>query len=153
MRAGIDADAIHASALLDLISGDSAGNSLDRSISYLEMVTQLAPRSSSALSDLAAAHLIAAERRSDAFELLQALDAASRAVEIDSINDAARFNRAMALELLALDREATQEWHKYLQRDSTSAWASRGRQFSTRVKTQVGAAPSAPPSVPDDMTR
>jgi CHAT domain-containing protein len=136
MRTGIDVDAIHASALLDLTSGDAVGISLDRSISYLEMATQLAPQSSSAFSDLAAAHLVAAERRSDAFELLQALDAASRAVELDPANEAARFNRALSLDLLALDGEATKEWRRYLQRDSTSAWASRGLRFLTRVQTR-----------------
>ena len=151
IRDGIDVDAIHAAALIDLLASDTVGTALDRSISYLEMATQLAPRSAAAFSDLAGAHLVAAERRSDAFHLFAALDVASRAVEIDPTNQAARFNRAMSLDLLALDGEADKEWRRYLQRDSTSTWASRARVHLTRHRGRGSARRPVATAPPDSL--
>ena len=150
IRSGIDVDALHAAALVALVFADTVGISLGQAISYLEMVTRLAPRSSSSFGDLAAAHLVAADRRSDPFELLLALDAATRAIEIDPANLAARFNRVLALDGLALTNQVAREWRAYTERDSTSAWVLEGRRRGLTGVWIVGAGASPTPDAPDD---
>jgi CHAT domain-containing protein len=120
------ADALHASALLDLISGDTAGISIARSISYLTMVARLEP-SSAALTDLSAAYLIDASVRSDPRQLAASLEASTRALEIDDGSAPALFNRALAIDLLGLTGQATASWKKYLLVDQRSAFAREAR--------------------------
>ena len=144
LDAGVDADALHAEALIDLVAGDSAGKAADRSISVLEMVTRLRPNSASAFVDLAAAHLLLAERRDDARELLRALEAATQALAIDSTSTPARFDRAVALDALALDGEAEAEWARYLALESRPAWIAIARRDAARSVT-------LPPTTAHDM--
>lgn len=129
VRGSIDPDALHAAALVDLISGDTAGKALRRSISYLEMTTRLQPASASALSDLAAAQLAYSASGGGAKALLGSIEAASRAREIDSLAPAPMYDRALALDLLALDVEAAKAWREYLSIDSRTTYAdvARGR--------------------------
>jgi CHAT domain-containing protein len=123
----IDPDAIHAAAIVDLVSDDPAGNTLDRSISMFEMVTRLNPRSARAFVDLSAAYLLRASRRRDTPDLLRAADAAGRAIEMDATNEAAQFNRALALEILGVDGEARKGWRALVTKDSTSWWGSEAQ--------------------------
>lgn len=123
----LDADAAHAVALIDLVSADTARKSLDRSVNYLDMLTRLAAPSASVLSDLSAAHLARATRLRDAREVLAALDAASRALEIDATYAPALFNRALALEAITLDRQAALAWRRYIAVDSTTHWSQEAR--------------------------
>lgn len=142
---GADADALHALALIDLVWADTSGKALDRSVQYLEMVTRLAPSSASAFVDLSAAHLARAARRADAREILVALDAATRAVALQPRDEAARFDRALALDLLGLDGEAAREWRAYLAGDSTSGWAVEARRRAAADEAPSTPAASLPP--------
>ncbi len=123
MRGSLNTDALHAAALLEMIVADTARNALDQSVSYLEMITRLAPPTTEVLTDLAAAHLARAARWHDARELLASLDASSRALEIDSLSSAALYNRTLALQELSLDSQAEQATTAYLRSDSASTWA------------------------------
>jgi CHAT domain-containing protein len=114
--------------LIDLVSADSARNSLDRSISYLEMVTRTSPPYPSVLVDLSAAHMARAARWTDPRELLVALDVVERALELDPEHVPARFNHALLLEQLALDAKAREAWIRYLELDPSSRWADEARQ-------------------------
>jgi tetratricopeptide (TPR) repeat protein len=145
LRDSVDLDAIHAAALVDLVIADTMGKSLDRSISYFEMLTRLATGDASPFVDLGAAHLAAAARGRDPSHLLDALDATSRALEVDESNAAASFNRALSLDLLGLDREAAREWERYLRGDSSSVWAAMAR------KRRAAITPRRPPAIADTL--
>lgn len=84
-------------------------------------------------SDLSAAHLVAAQRHDDPIALFAALDAADRAVAADGRNPEARFNRAVALEYLALEAPAREAWRDYLKIDPSSGWAGEAHQRLDRL--------------------
>jgi len=85
------------------------------------------------LSDLAATHLIRAERTQNPRELPAAIDAASRALEADPAYLPALFNLALALDRQRLMSEADAAWRAYVTVDSTSQWASEARDRRTRI--------------------
>jgi CHAT domain-containing protein len=96
-------------ALIKLVDGDfdSAVNLLDRAI-------RLRPSSAAPfLSDTAAVYLERARVRQQPSDLLLALAAVARACQ-ESCSWEARFNRALALELLHLDDAARKEWRRLL---------------------------------------
>jgi CHAT domain-containing protein len=129
LRQGADAEALHAAALLELVLADEAGNALQRSISYLQNASRMAERSGPVLADLSAALLVRAERTQNARDLFEAVETAELALVQDPRSRTARFNLALALDLLAQDAQARQAWESYLALDSTSGWAveARGR--------------------------
>jgi len=133
----LDADGLHAAALLDLITADSARNALDRPISYLEMISRTAPPDADVLADLSAAYLARAARTGDGADALRAVDAAARAVERDPRAPAARFDEALALQAVGLDGQADSAWTAYLAIDSTTRWADEARQRRERTKPVV----------------
>ena len=124
---GIDSDALHAAALIDLSSSERSGKSVEQSVSYLEMLTRIDPASAAVYVDLSAARLASAASGTGARSLLGALDAASRALELDATDESARYNRALACDLLALNSEALKAWRAYLAHDSTSTYADEAR--------------------------
>lgn len=137
-----NADVLHASALLGLVSGDTTGNTIERSISLLEMATRLEP-SASGFSDLAAARLVYGAMRGGPKAIVEALDAAGRAAELAPTAPAALYNRALALDLLGLDDQATIAWTAFQRIDSTSAYAIEARR---RIETIAALAVPVPPS-------
>lgn len=144
VHAGVDADALHASALVDLLWGGEGGISLERSLQSLQAAARLADRPAPALADLSAAYLVRAGRTQSPRDLLEAMEAAERALEAEPALPAARFNLALAAELLGLQDEAGRAWRAYLRVDSTSAWAreARGRM---RALASTPAPPPEPP--------
>lgn len=146
VRESASPQALHASALIDLVWSDSAGIPLDRSISSLQTAARVSDRPGAALADLAAAHLVRAGRRQSAQDLVEALDAAERALESEPGNAAALFNRALALEWLGVDAQAAGAWRAFLASDSTSEWAGEARRH-----LRAGPAPrnAASPPGPD----
>ncbi len=100
---------------------------LDRSISYLQMVSRLDANDPSVLTDLSAAYLVRAARRHDASDIVAAMDAAARAVALDEHNAAATYNLALSLDAFGLGSDAGNEWRRYIQIDSTSGWATEAR--------------------------
>ncbi len=141
MDGSVDADAMHAMALIDLVVGDTAGNLLGRTISSLEMVTRLSPDAAAPFVDLSAAYLARAAVLGDSRDVLAAAEASTHATELDPANSAARYNRAFALDLLGLDAEARAAWRQYLAHDSTSGWASEARE---RLRADGGGAIALP---------
>jgi CHAT domain-containing protein len=71
---------------------------------------RFARANTTAMSDLAAAYYLRAERQDRASDLLRALEAADRAVAADPKLAAARFNRALIQEALGLSTEAIASW-------------------------------------------
>lgn len=127
VREGASPQALHAAALIDLVWSDTAGLPLDRSISSLRTAARVSERPGAALADLAAAHLVRAGQRQSVRDLVEALEAAERALEAEPGNAAALFNRALALEWLGVDAQAARAWRAFLASDSTSEWAAEAR--------------------------
>lgn len=132
-----DAETLHAAGLTELLWGGGTANSLDQAISYLGAATRLADAPASAFADLSGAYLARAERSHAVGDLIEALEAGSRAVEAEPENRAARFNLALSLERLFLRGEAAEEWRNYLALDSSSKWADEARSRLEKLETRA----------------
>lgn len=119
---GSSEDDRNAATLALLARGDEA--SVDLAIRRLERLAAEKPKDAAVLSELAAAYVVRAQRQDEPYDLVLALGAADRAVAADPALQEARFNRALTLELLFLDREAQAAWGDYLVLDPSSPWAA-----------------------------
>ncbi len=127
VQSDLDPAAMHAAALVDLMWASAGGIPLERSVSYLRTVTDLLDRPVGAFVDLAAALLVRAERQGSIRDVVEAIEMAERALELNPDNVSARFNLALGLDRLGLDGQARAAWESYLQVDSTSGWADEAR--------------------------
>ena len=142
------ADALHAVALVDLRWGGAKGNALNRSIQYLSAAARTSANPAGVLADLSAAELIRGEQEDDPRAFFAALDAAFRAVSLDSRHNAARFNLSLVAERLGLVSRAEVEWMHYLSLDSNSAWAAEARKHLATIRAQrTRRVPAAPLSL------
>lgn len=150
LQEGADPEALHALALVDLFSGDSAGIALQRAISYLDKASRLAGRPAPVLGDLSAALLVRAERMQLAKDLFEAVEAAEAAVELEPRHAPALFNLALALDRLGQDAQAREAWESFLAADSTTAWAAKARERRAALAAATPApdapSPDAPPA-------
>ncbi len=137
----LDTDALHAAALIGLASSDLSGKPIERSISYLEMLTRLTPSAVDVYVDLSAARLASASISGGARVLLGALDAAEHALDLDRANVPASYNRALAEDLLGLNAQASSSWQSYLTHDSTSVYAAEARRRLEVIRSFDIAAP------------
>lgn len=118
------ADALGAHGVARLMLGDAAA-----AVSALEEATRLAPSDARLWSDLSAAHLSAAAGPAEesAERNARALDAATRATNLNRSLAEAWFNRALALERLPPREDDRQGWQDYLDVESDPAWQAEGR--------------------------
>jgi tetratricopeptide (TPR) repeat protein len=110
----------------------------DAAIERLESAIERAPNDAHALNDLAAAQYAAAEKSQRASLYPLALAAADRALRIDPKLPEALFNRALILERLGLTNEAREAWQRYLDVDSSSAWATEARDRLAKLASTSG---------------
>jgi CHAT domain-containing protein len=100
-----------------------------------------------AMSDVAAAYYVRAQRNDQPSDFLLALDAAEQAVAAAPDLPAARFNRALAQEALGLSEEAIRSWEQFLKSERSrwweqflkserSDWAYEARQHYNRLIQQ-----------------
>ncbi|MBA3970226.1 MAG: hypothetical protein H0X52_09000, partial [Gemmatimonadetes bacterium] len=144
-----DPDAIHASALIDLLYEPGVGKPLQRSISSLQMAAWLGNRPAAVLADLAAAYLIRAERAHTPRDLIAAIEVADEALEREPRNQTALYNRALALQRFGLVEEAAHGWQEYLRVDSVSGWAGEARRHRREALT-IDPLPTPPgPDAPE----
>lgn len=126
-RTGASPDLLHARGLWHLLWPEQDG-APDRAVEALETAALRTPddgpKRARILSDLAAAYLIRAAVQDRPLDLIQAMDAADRALEADPDLPEARFNHALALEKLWLRTPAKTAWETYLDADSASSWAA-----------------------------
>lgn len=131
--------------------------SIQRGIATLRRAVAAKPRSPALLNDLGGALLTRVElsdrRRgdgesgsswgSDMFgdvhdaDLVAALEAIDRALEISPRLKEALFNRALALERLHLPHTARKAWQAYLEVDDSSPWAREARQRMEAIVVPV----------------
>ncbi|HLM67413.1 MAG TPA: hypothetical protein VK358_07800, partial [Longimicrobium sp.] len=77
-------------------------------------------------------------------DLDRALEAAEEAMELDSANAAALYNRALALERIGLADAADDAWRTYLRVDDDSGWADEARGWLRHTVVADVAPPAAP---------
>ncbi|HEX8696747.1 MAG TPA: CHAT domain-containing protein [Longimicrobium sp.] len=126
-RGRADPQALHAVALHELLWSRGVGIRLQKAISYLQTAARLAGRPAPVLADLSAAYMTRAGWTGNARDLLEAVEFAEQALELEPQNETALFNLALALDRLGMDGEAAEAWRRYLMVDSTSGWAAEAR--------------------------
>jgi CHAT domain-containing protein len=102
----------------------------------IDALQRFARADAGAMSDVAAAYYVRAQRNDWPSDFLRALDAAEQAVAAAPELPAARFNRALALEALGLTEEATAAWELFLKGDD-SDWANEARDHYNRLVRQA----------------
>ncbi len=107
-----------------------------RAVAILEQASRTDPRNARILNDLAAAHLVSADRNTSAGDVSRALANVDRALEIDPRMPEALFNRALALQAAGLRDEARAAWQAYLTVDDRSGWADEARARLRILSTQ-----------------
>lgn len=146
-----DADALHASALLDLIWSGDQPRALERSIAYLRSAAELSDSTADVLADLSAAELLRAEQRQDPISIFAALEAADAASErtgaaaSPDARRAAAFNSALALDRARLAHQAARAWISYAAINPASPW---GASYVARARRAQDST-AEPPPVPD----
>src|SRR5436305_3234450 len=125
--AGRDPEDLHRTGLLALYHGDAA-----RAVSALEVAAERSP-SAALLSDLAAAYLALAEDDRPWLRV-DAIAAATRAVEKSPDEAYAAFNLALALERMSLTHQASLAWERYLALESDRAWRQEASEHLARLR-------------------
>jgi CHAT domain-containing protein len=141
LRLRADPEALHADALVELLTVSAGSRSVNRVVEKLERVQRLQP-SADLLADLSAAYLVRAGLSDRPADLIAALDAAHHALSLDSTHAVARFNAALVEERIGLHHVAAQDRKAYLVLDPASPWAAEARD-AARPKERT------PPSMPD----
>ena len=100
---------------------------VDEAVAILGRAAAADPGDASLHSDLAAALIARGMARDDTEDLARAIESAGTALSLSADLPEARFNRALALELLPLPELARQEWRRYVTADS-SPWAAEARE-------------------------
>jgi tetratricopeptide (TPR) repeat protein len=98
------------------------GGNTDYAVALLTALSGVRTDDARLLSDLAAAHLVRAERTNNPEDNSRALAAANRALEIERLLPEALFNRALALERLQMNADARKAWEAFLAIDDRSGW-------------------------------
>ena len=112
---------LHEVGIAYLVAGDIA-----RAIVALESAVSK-DASPNALNDLAAAYLVRGTRENRPEDVSRALTLATRAVQADPAAREALFNRAFAMDWLAMYSDARRAWEAYLRVDAESGWAAEAR--------------------------
>lgn len=89
-----------------------------------------------ALSDVAAAYYVRAQRQDRPSDFLRAVGPAEQSVIAEPTLPAARFNLALVQEALGLSEEATASWEHFLTIAEPS-WANEAREHLRRLKTNA----------------
>jgi tetratricopeptide (TPR) repeat protein len=113
---------LQARGIAALVVGD-----LDRAVVALEDSATGGTSDARILNDLASAYLVRGEQTKNTDDLSKALATLNRALELDRTLPEVLFNRAYALERLALVSEAREAWQAYLTIDNRSGWADEAR--------------------------
>ncbi len=95
----------------------------DAAIAALE---NLSRAEAAALSDLASAYYVRAQRNDNPSDLLNAFDTARKAVAVRPLPAGARFNYALILEALSLNHEAIKAWQSAAETEE-GEWANEAR--------------------------
>ena len=120
-EAAADAEGLGALGAANLMVGN-----VDEAVAILGRAVAGEPDDARLRSDLAAALIARGIQRDDGDDLARALESAMAALALASDLPEARFNRALALELLPLPNQAREEWRRYVASDP-SPWGQEAR--------------------------
>ena len=115
-----------AAALAAYGAGQAMVGRYDDAIAALEEATAMDARAAW-LSDLAAVYIARSAALDRALDLPYAVEASSRAIEVDPVLPEARFNRALALTTLGLTVAAADEWETYLTLEDGRDWQAEAK--------------------------
>ena len=116
-----DAEGLGAMGAANLLVGN-----VDEAVTILRRAVAAEPGNAGLHSDLAAALIARGMAREGTDDLARAIESAGAALALAADLPEARFNRALALELLPLPGLARQEWQRFVAADS-SPWAAEAR--------------------------
>ena len=102
-------------------------HSLDRAVEEFRVACSLPGESAETFNDLAAALVVRIGDDQSEPDLIEALDAVQRALELRPDLQEARFNLGLILEKLSLWSQARKAWEEYLHLDQRSEWAAAAR--------------------------
>jgi CHAT domain-containing protein/Flp pilus assembly protein TadD len=115
----------------------------DQAIEQLKKALQTGGRDAQLHSDLGAALLekgkldrLNGEGGKSLEEFAESLEHLNRAVALDDSLPEALFNRALCRQYMSLPQQAAEDWRKYLEKDSQSAWADEARQNLKLIESQ-----------------
>jgi CHAT domain-containing protein/tetratricopeptide (TPR) repeat protein len=122
-----------AKARADLVEG----NLYEAAVDTLERILESTPDDAVRL-DLASAYFQLAQATNQPAAYGKAANLLGEVLSKNPHNPVARFNRAIVLERLYLYQQAEEDWKRYLELDSGSAWAeeARSRQAALREKIE-----------------
>lgn len=112
-----DARSLAALGTAKLVSGE-----IDEGIDALEESLRLAGTNADVLCDLSAAYFERFRRHGDKGDVAKALEAAERALAIDSALREGLFNRALALQHLEQRQNAMAAWATYMAHETDATW-------------------------------
>lgn len=117
----------------------------DEAVETLTTTLSMRPGDAAVLADLSAAQLARAASQSRADDWPAALANAERALQRDPQLKEALYNRAVALEGLALNQEAIAAWNDYLAVENEVAWRNEAQQRIARLSSKSESAEVSDP--------
>ena len=107
-------------------------------IKELNSALNLAPQNAKIHNDLGSAYfeLAKTEPKQKLQDLALSLEQFTKATELDANSFEALFNKSLALQELRLNREARESWTLYLQKDSSSPWATEARKHLATIENE-----------------
>jgi CHAT domain-containing protein len=106
-----------------------ADGKFDQAIALMEQILEKDSTNTHVLNDLAVAHLARSESTKQVYDLLLALSAISRALELNPSFPEARFNLALILSKLHLAGEARVAWEQFLDQEENTPWADEAHAY------------------------
>ncbi len=123
----------------------------DEAVKHFERALELDQKNSRVHSDLGAALLERGETHSSELEYGEknqdfgnSLIHLNKALELDSTNLEALFNRALLYKQMDLLPQSEKDWRQYIERDPNSQWADEARTQLTRIEQQRAQTPLDP---------
>jgi tetratricopeptide (TPR) repeat protein len=130
-------DELHFRALGQLLLG-TAARSRERAVANLWAALAAQPRDPALLNDLGVAIALRAGEENEPVDLVQALDALSRAITLDRHRPEAWFNQALVEERLHLPLAAARSWRAFLALDGESGWAREAERHLASLRPPPG---------------
>lgn len=139
-REKADSESLHALGRLYLVKGE-----FSKARAQLEQALKLTPNDPRLHADLGMVLLeknkpnlnVKREPSEVAVELGNSLDELDKAIELDRNLTEAYFNRALCRQLMGLNKLAGQGWKEYLEKDSSSLWATEARRYLKLLEEEV----------------
>ncbi len=123
-----NASTLRRDAVVALLANDA-----ERAVTELMRAAAKEPGNGQVWSDLAAAHLQRGVQAADPYEVVLALSASGKAVELQPGSATAHFNHALALEGLSLRGAALEEWRVVAAHETGRAWRAEAEAHAKRL--------------------